>query len=366
MRVGVPKETMNNELRVALTPGGVVELVARGHEVYVQAGAGVGSSIRDADFESAGATVVETAGQVWEWADLILKVKEPIPSEYDLLRPGQILFTYLHLAASRETTEALLNSGVTAMAYETVQLQDGTLPLLAPMSEVAGRLAPQLGSFFLMKPSGGRGVLLGGVTATRRAQTVIIGGGTAGEQAASVALGLGSEVTVVDVSLPRLKYLENLFQRKITTRTSTIANIADALSTADLVVGSVLIPGARAPKLVTDEMVAGMKPGSVLVDIAVDQGGCFENTRPSTHDDPVYPVHNSLYYSVSNMPGAVPETATQALATATLPYVLQLADLGWEAAAERDYAMAKAVNIHDGSIRHEGVASAFPDLPADL
>lgn len=366
MRVGVPTEVKNNEFRVALTPGGVLELVARGHEVVIQSGAGTGSSITDEDYAAAGAVIAEDADQVWESADLIVKVKEPIASEYARLRPGQVLFTYLHLAASRECTEALLSSKVTAVAYETVQLPGGELPLLLPMSEVAGRLAPQIGSYFLMRPSGGKGILLGGVTATPHAHTVIIGGGVAGEQAARVALGLGSVVTVIDVSIPRLKQLEDLFERRINTRTSTIMNIAEALSTADLVVGSVLIPGSKAPKLVTDEMVANMKPGSVLVDIAVDQGGCFENTRPTTHDDPVYKVHNSLYYAVGNMPGAVPETSTQALTNATLPYVLALADKGWEAAMEDDPALAQGLNTHDGKLRHSGVARAFPDLPAEL
>ncbi len=365
MRVGVPTEVMNNEFRVALTPGGVVELVSAGHEVMIQSGAGVGSSIPDRAYEEAGAVILDEARDVWAAADMIVKVKEPVPQEYELLRPGQILFTYLHLAASKACTEALVDSDVTAFAYETVQLDSGALPLLAPMSEVAGRLAPQIGSYFLMRPSGGRGVLLGGVTATRRAQTVIIGGGIAGEQAAGVALGLGSQVTVIDISMPRLKQLEDRFQRQISTRTSTIANIAEALASADLVIGSVLIPGARAPKLVTDEMVQGMKAGSVLVDIAVDQGGCFENTRPSTHDDPVYPVHNSLYYSVSNMPGAVPETATYALTSATLPYVTELANKGWEAAVRDDPALARGLNVQGGKIRHEGVAAAFPDLPAE-
>ncbi len=362
MRVGVPTEVKNNEFRVAITPNGVMELASRGHEVLIQAGAGLGSSITDEDYAAAGARIVPDAQTVWADADMILKVKEPIASEYPLMREGQILFTYLHLAASRVCTEAILASGATAIAYETVQLPDRSLPLLLPMSEVAGRLAPQIGSYFLMRPSGGRGVLLGGVTATRRARTVVIGGGIAGEAAARVALGLGSDVTVIDISLPRLKYLEDLFQGRIGTRISTRMNIADALKTADLVVGSVLIPGSRAPKLVTDDMVRDMKPGSVLVDIAVDQGGCFENTRPTTHDQPTFPVHNSVYYCVANMPGAVPETSTYALTNATLPYVVALADKGWETAVAEDEALAKGLNIHAGKIVHAGVAAAYPDL----
>lgn len=362
MRVGVPTEVKNNEFRVAITPNGAMELASRGHEVLIQAGAGLGSSITDEDYAAAGARIVPDAQTVWADADMILKVKEPIASEYPLMREGQILFTYLHLAASRVCTEAILASGATAIAYETVQLPDRSLPLLLPMSEVAGKLAPQIGSYFLMRPSGGRGVLLGGVTATRRARTVVIGGGIAGEAAARVALGLGSDVTVIDISLPRLKYLEDLFQGRIGTRISTRMNIADALKTADLVVGSVLIPGSRAPKLVTDDMVRDMKPGSVLVDIAVDQGGCFENTRPTTHDQPTFPVHNSVYYCVANMPGAVPETSTYALTNATLPYVMALADKGWETAVAEDEALAKGLNIHAGKIVHAGVAAAYPDL----
>ncbi len=362
MRVGVPTETKNNEYRVALTPAGAMELIANGHEVLIQKGAGWGSSISDEDYEQAGATIVETAEEVWAEAELILKVKEPIPSEFPLLRPGQILFTYLHLAASKELTQVLLDSNVTAIAYETVQLPDRSLPLLRPMSEVAGSLAPQIGSYFLTKPNGGRGILLGGVTATRHAKTVILGGGVAGEQAAKIALGLGSHVTVIDVSLPRLKELEVILGPSVETRTSNVMNVAEAVADADLVIGSVLIPGARAPKLVTEEMVANMKVGSVLVDIAIDQGGCFELSRPTTHDDPVFEVYGSLYYCVGNMPGAVPETSTYALTNATLPYVVSLANNGWEKAALADESLAKGLNIHQGKIVHEGVALAFPDL----
>ncbi len=362
MLVGIPAEVKSSEYRVALTPNGVVELVSRGHRVLIQAGAGLGSSITDEQFAVAGAEIARTAEEVWTQAELLLKVKEPLPSEYHFMRPGQVLFTYLHLAASRECTQAVLNSGTTAIAYETVQLPNRSLPLLTPMSEVAGRLAPQIGSYFLMKPEGGRGILMGGVTATRCAKTVVIGGGVAGEQAARVALGMGSNVTIIDVSLPRLKQLEDLLDGRVHTRTSNIMNIFDAIEDADLVVGSVLIPGAKAPKLVTDEMVARMRPGSVLVDIAVDQGGCFESTRPTTHEDPIFQVHNSTFYCVANMPGAVPETSTYALTNATLPYVIALADKGWEAAVADDNALAKGLNIHDGKITHPAVAEAFADL----
>ena len=362
MRVGVPKETKNNESRVALTPAGAMELVTNGHQVFVEAGAGEGSSISDEQYREAGATILESAQEVWEIADLVLKVKEPIPSEYPFLRPGQILFTYLHLAASKGLTEALMASGVTAVAYETVQLPDRSLPLLIPMSEVAGSLAPQLGSYFLTKPQGGRGILLGGVTATRRAKTVVIGGGAAGEQAAKISLGLGSDVTIIDISIPRLKQLEDVLGWRVQTRTSNVMNITEAVKEADLVIGSVLVPGARTPKLVTEEMVRQMKPGSVLVDIAIDQGGCFELSKPTTHDDPVYKVHGSLYYSVTNMPGAVPETATYALTNATLPYVVKLANHGWEEVAKLDPALARGLNVYKGKLIHPGVIEAFPEL----
>ncbi|GAA1616270.1 alanine dehydrogenase [Leucobacter chromiireducens] len=363
MRVGIPTEIKNNENRVAITQAGVVELTRRGHEVFVQAGAGLGSAITDAEYIAAGATIVEGADQVWADSDMILKVKEPIASEYDKMRKGQVLFTYLHLAADRTLTDAVLKSGTTAIAYETVQLANRGLPLLAPMSEVAGRLSVQVGAYSLMKANGGRGVLLGGVTATRRGKVVVIGGGAAGEQAARIAYGMGAEVTVIDIFIPRLKQLEDEFNGRIQTRTSNAHNITEALKDADLVIGSVLIPGEKAPKLVTDEMVAQMKPGSVLVDIAIDQGGCFENSRPTTHDDPTFPVHNSIYYCVANMPGAVPETSTAALTNATLPYVVSLADKGWVAALNADEALAKGLNAHDGVVTFKGVADAFDGLP---
>lgn len=359
MRVGIPTEIKNNENRVAITPSGAHELTRRGHEVLIEAGAGLGSAISDADFIAAGATIVATADEIWQKAEMVLKVKEPIAAEYERMREGQVLFTYLHLAASRSCTEAIVKSKTTAIAYETVQLDNRSLPLLAPMSEVAGRLSAQIGAYELMKPSGGRGVLLGGVTATRKAKVVVIGGGVAGENAATIALGMGADVTVIDVALPRLKQLETQYGERIQTRTSTAHTIAEQLRDADLVIGSVLIPGEKAPKLVTDDMVAQMKPGSVLVDIAIDQGGCFENSVPTTHDNPTFQVHNSIYYCVANMPGAVPETSTVALTNATLPYVISLAEKGWVKALSDDAALAKGLNAHQGVITNAGVAHAL-------
>ena len=359
MRVGIPTEIKNNENRVAITPSGANELVRRGHEVIIEAGAGLGSAITDADFIAAGASIVGSADEIWQQADMVLKVKEPIAAEYGRMREGQVLFTYLHLAASRSCTEAIMKSGTTAIAYETVQLDNRSLPLLAPMSEVAGRLSAQIGAYQLMKPSGGRGVLLGGVTATRKAKVVVIGGGVAGENAATIALGMGADVTIIDVSLPRLKQLETQYGERIQTRTSSAHTIAEQLRDADLVIGSVLIPGEKAPKLVTDEMVSQMKHGSVLVDIAIDQGGCFENSVPTTHDNPTFQVHNSIYYCVANMPGAVPETSTVALTNATMPYVVALAEKGWVQALRDDAALAKGLNAHQGVITNAGVAQAL-------
>lgn len=363
MRVGIPTEIKNNENRVAITQAGVFELKRRGHDVVVQAGAGLGSAITDAEYVAAGATIAQTADEVWAGSDMILKVKEPIAEEYDKMRKGQVLFTYLHLAAERELTDAILKTGTTAIAYETVQLPNRALPLLAPMSEVAGRLSVQVGAYSLMKANGGRGMLLGGVTATRRGKVVVIGGGAAGEQAARMAYGLGADVTVIDIFIPRLKQLEDEFNGRIQTRTSNAHNITEALKEADLVIGSVLIPGEKAPKLVTDDMVAQMKQGSVLVDIAIDQGGCFENSRPTTHDDPTFKVHNSIYYCVANMPGAVPETSTAALTNSTLPYVVAIADKGWAKALNDDPSLAKGLNAFDGKITNAGVSHAFPELP---
>ncbi|KQQ01523.1 MULTISPECIES: alanine dehydrogenase [unclassified Rathayibacter] len=366
MRIGIPTEIKNNENRVAATPAGVHELVRGGHEVLVQSGAGVGSRLSDEDFATAGARIAADADEVWAEADLILKVKEPIEAEYPRMRSGQVLFTYLHLAASRPCTEALLAAGTTAIAYETVQLPNRQLPLLSPMSEVAGRLSITVGAYHLMRAAGGRGTLLGGVPGTPKAKVVVIGGGVAGEHAAANALGMGADVTIVDLSIPRLRELENRFDGRIQTRASSTYEIAAQMAEADLVIGSVLIPGAKAPKLVTDEMVATMKAGSVLVDIAIDQGGCFEGSRPTTHDDPVFAVHDSVYYCVANMPGAVPETSTRALTNATLPYVVALADRGWKAALAADPALAKGLSTHDGQVVNAAVAEAFGMPVADL
>lgn len=358
MKIGVPTEGKNNENRVALTPAGADRLVREGHRVLVQSGAGVGSSIDDDAYRAAGAEIVATAADAWGEADLLIKVKEPVAEEYGFLRPDLTLFTYLHLAADRPLTEALVAAGTTAVAYETVQLPDRTLPLLVPMSEIAGRLSVIMGSHSLLRSQGGRGMLLGGIAGTPRAKTVVIGGGVAGEHAAANALGLGSKVTVVDVALPRLRELEHRYGGALETRASSRYDIAEELTTADLVIGSVLIPGAAAPKLVTDDMVAAMKPGSVLVDIAIDQGGCFEGSRPTTHDDPTFAVHDSIYYCVANMPGAVPTTATRALTNATLPYVSAIAAKGWERAASEDAALAKGLNVQGGRITLDAVAQA--------
>lgn len=358
MKIGVPTEVKNNENRVALTPAGADRLVREGHRVLVQSGAGIGSSIDDDAYRAAGAEIVETAADAWGEADLLIKVKEPVAEEYGFLRPDLTLFTYLHLAADRPLTEALVAAGTTAVAYETVQLPDRTLPLLVPMSEIAGRLSVIMGSHSLLRSQGGRGMLLGGIAGTPRAKTVVIGGGVAGEHAAANALGLGSKVTVVDVALPRLRELEHRYGGALETRASSRYDIAEELTTADLVIGSVLIPGAAAPKLVTDDMVAAMKPGSVLVDIAIDQGGCFEGSRPTTHDDPTFAVHDSIYYCVANMPGAVPTTATRALTNATLPYVSAIAAKGWERAASDDAALAKGLNVQGGRITLDAVAQA--------
>jgi len=358
MLIGVPTEVKSNESRVAVTPSGAHELVGHGHRVLVQRGAGEGSGFSDAEYEVAGAELGGSAADVWGAAELLLKVKEPVSSEYGFLREDQVLFTYLHLAADRPLTEALLGSGTTAIAYETVQLPDRSLPLLAPMSEIAGRLSVQAGGEQLMRPHGGRGVLLGGVTGTPRGKVVILGGGVAGENAATIAVGMQADVTVFDISLPKLKALDARFGGRVQTLRSSPYEIAARLRDADLVIGSVLIPGAAAPKLVTDAMVADMRAGSVLVDIAIDQGGCFEGSRPTTYDEPTFAVHGSRFYCVANMPGAVPQTSTIALTNATLPYVLALADKGWEAATAADPALRSGVNVAAGRLRNAAVASA--------
>jgi alanine dehydrogenase len=362
MHVGIPTEIKNNEYRVAITPAGVAELIKHGHEVLIQAGAGEGSAIADNDFKAAGAQIVTTADQVWAEADLLLKVKEPIAAEYHRMRKGQTLFTYLHLAASSECTDALLASGTTSIAYETVQAADGRLPLLAPMSEVAGRLSAQVGAYHLMRSHGGRGVLMGGVPGVAPANVVVIGGGTAGFHAAQIASGMGAQVTVFDVNLDTLRRIDAEWGGRIHTRYSSSLDLEDALKQADLVIGAVLVPGAKAPKLVTNSTVAQMKSGSVLVDIAIDQGGCFEDSKATTHDDPTFAVHDSVFYCVANMPGAVPRTSTYALTNATLPYVLKLADQGWQTACRNDAALAKGLSTHDGELLCSQVAADL-DIP---
>jgi alanine dehydrogenase len=362
MRVGIPTEIKNNEYRVAITPAGVAELVHRGHEVIIQSGAGEGSAVSDADFKRAGAQMISGADEVWAEAELLLKVKEPIEAEYARLRKGQTLFTYLHLAASRPCTEALLASGTTSIAYETVQTADGALPLLAPMSEVAGRLSAQVGAYHMMRSRGGRGVLMGGVPGVAPADVVVIGAGTAGYNAARVAAGMGAHVTVFDVNVNRLREVDAEFGGRIETRYSSILELEDAVKQADLVIGAVLVPGARAPKLVTNSTVAQMKSGAVLVDIAIDQGGCFDDSQPTTHDDPTFAVHDTLFYCVANMPGAVPRTSTYALTNATMPYLLKLADKGWRAACRSDPALAAGLSTHEGALLSEQVAADL-DLP---
>ncbi|BBY60133.1 alanine dehydrogenase [Mycolicibacterium sarraceniae] len=356
MRVGIPTEIKNNEYRVAITPAGVSELVRRGHEVAVQAGAGAGSAIHDADFKAAGAQIINSADQVWAEADLLLKVKEPIEPEYPRMRKGQTLFTYLHLAASRSCTDALLASGTTSIAYETVQTADGALPLLAPMSEVAGRLSAQVGAYHLMRTQGGRGVLMGGVPGVAPAKVVVIGGGMAGDNAAAVAWGMGAHVTVFDLNVNTLRKIDAEYGGAIETRYSSQLDLEDAVKQADLVIGAVLVPGAKAPKLVTNATVAQMKPGAVLVDIAIDQGGCFEDSTPTTHDNPTFNVHDAVFYCVANMPGAVPRTSTYALTNATMPYVIKLADKGWQDACLSDAALAKGLSTHEGHLLSREVA----------
>ncbi|MBB6344260.1 alanine dehydrogenase [Nonomuraea muscovyensis] len=358
MKVGVPREVKDNEYRVALTPAGVLELVRHGHQVFVERDAGTGSSIPDHDFEAAGAVIVDEADEVWGVGDLVLKVKEPVAEEYHRMRKGQVLFTYLHLAASQPCTAAMLDAGVTGIAYETVQTGSGALPLLAPMSEVAGRLAPQVGAYHLMRSGGGRGVLMGGVSGVRAANVVVIGAGVSGMNAAAIALGMQAEVLLLDRNIDKLRQADLVYQGHCQTLASNTLEIERAVLEADLVIGAVLVPGARAPKLVTNDLVSRMKPGSVLVDVSIDQGGCFEDSRPTTHADPTYQVHESVFYCVANMPGAVPHTSTYALTNVTLPYALAIADLGWRRALVADTALARGLNTHEGHLTSRPVAEA--------
>ena len=364
MKVGIPREIKNHEYRVAITPAGVMELKRNGHEVFIEKDAGLGSSITNEEYVAAGATILDTADEVWNTGDMIMKVKEPIADEYHRMRDGQTLFTYLHLAAEQKCTDALIKQGVTGIAYETVELPDRSLPLLAPMSEVAGRLAPQVGAYSLMRANGGRGVLLGGVPGVAPAKVAVIGGGVSGLHAAQIAVGMGADVTILDLSVPRLRHIDSIYQGRIKTVISNAYTIEQACLEADLVIGAVLVPGAKAPKLITNELVSRMKPGSVLVDIAIDQGGCFENSKPTTHDAPTFKVHNSTYYCVANMPGAVPATSTVALTNATLPYVISIAEKGWKTALANDEALAKGLNVWNGKVTYAGVQHAFADLPS--
>jgi len=362
MIIGIPKEIKDNENRIALPPGGVYELVRRNHEVLVEKGAGVGSGFTDDEYLQAGATVLDAAEEVWHHAEMVIKVKEPQPSEYGFLRSDLILFTYLHLAASESLTHALLDSGVIGIAYETVEDAEGRLPLLQPMSEVAGRMATQVASHYLQRPEGGRGILMGGVPGTRPAHVVIIGAGTVGTNAAHVALGMGAHVTMIDIDMERLRYLNEILHGRLTTLYSNESNITEALTTADALIGAVLVTGARAPMLVTRKMLGLMPRNSVIVDVAVDQGGCVETTHPTTHSDPTYFVDGVLHYGVANMPGAVPRTSSYALSNATLRYIVRIADLGYQKAMELDPGLAKGLNLIHGKLVHPAVAETF-NLP---
>ena len=359
MIIGIPKEIKNNENRVSLTPAGAKELVAHGHTVYVQHTAGENSGFPDEAYVAAGATILPTIEDVYAIAEMIIKVKEPIKPEYKLVRKGQLLFTYFHFACDRELTEAMLESGATCLAYETVVDRNGGLPLLIPMSEVAGRMSAQEGARFLEKPQGGRGVLLGGVPGVKPAKVLVLGGGIVGTNAALIAAGFGADVTLCDISLPRLRYLSETMPKNVKTLYSSRYNIEQELPTTDLVIGAVLIPGAKAPHLITRDMLKLMRPGTVLVDVAIDQGGCFETSHPTTHAEPIFEVDGVVHYCVANIPGAVPCTSTLALTNATLPYAIKLADMGWEAACRADAGLAKGLNVVDGKVTVPGVAEAL-------
>lgn len=368
MIIGIPKEIKNNENRVALTPAGAKELVKRGHTVYIQHTAGENSGFPDSAYVEAGAQILPSISDVYQTAEMIVKVKEPIASEYSLVRKGQLVFTYFHFASDEKLTLAMMDSGSICLAYETVENPDGTLPLLIPMSEVAGRMSIQEGARFLEKPQGGKGILLGGVPGVKPARVLVLGGGIVGHSAALMAAGLGADVTIADISLPRLRYLEQIMPANVKTLYSSTHNIETELPYTDLVIGAVLIPGAKAPHLITKEMLQFMKAGSVLVDVAIDQGGCFETSHPTTHADPVYTVDTIVHYCVANIPGAVPQTSTLALTNATLPYVLELADKGWKEACKEDKSLYPGLNIIEGKIVYPAVAEAFglPCYPAVL
>ena len=358
MRIGVPKEMKNNEYRVAMTPAGVMTLTSVGHEVFIEAGAGLGSSFMDEDYANAGAVIVETAAEAWN-VDMVMKVKEPLESEFMYFREGLILFTYLHLAPEPELTKELLDKKVVAIAYETVQLPNRSLPLLTPMSEVAGKMATQIGAQYLEKHGGGKGILLGGVSGVPRAKVTVIGGGIAGTNAAKIAVGMGADVTIIDVNAERLRQLEDLFGRDVQTLMSNPFNIAESVRTADLVIGAVLIPGAKAPKLVTEEMIKTMQPGSVVIDIAIDQGGIFETSdRVTTHDNPIYIKHGVVHYAVANMPGAVPRTSTIALTNNTVPYALEIANKGYLQACLNNKSLIYGLNTIDGELVYKAIADA--------
>ena len=362
MIIGVPKEIKNNENRIALTPAGAAEFVKRGHTVYVQSGGGVGSGFDDETYVAAGATVLASIEEVYAIAEMIVKVKEPIEQEYKLVKKGQIVYTYFHFASSEELTHAMIESGAVCLAYETVELPDRSLPLLVPMSEVAGRMSVQQGAKYLEKTFGGSGILLGGVPGVPPAKVLVIGGGVVGTEAAKMAAGLGADVTIMDLSLPRLRYLADIMPSNVKTMMSNDYNIREMVQTHDLIIGAVLIPGAKAPKLVTRDMLKTMRPGTVLVDVAVDQGGCFETTRATTHANPTFTIDNVIHYCVANMPGAVPRTSTLALTNSTLPYGIQLADKGWRQACNDDASLAKGLNVVEGKVVYQGVADAF-NLP---
>jgi len=359
MIVGVPKEIKNNENRVALTPAGVLELLKNKHKVYIQKGAGINSGFLDIEFEEAGATILDTIEEVYSIAEMVVKVKEPIASEYPLIKKDQLVFTYFHFASSEPLTHAMINSKAICLAYETVEKTDRSLPLLVPMSEVAGRMAIQEGAKYLEKPQGGKGVLLGGVPGVPPGKVLILGGGIVGTQAAKMAAGLGARVVIMDVSLPRLRQLSDIMPANVTTILSNEYNIKQAIKDADLIIGAVLIPGAKAPHLISKDMLKLMKAGTVVVDVAVDQGGCIETCKPTTHADPVYVIEDIVHYCVANMPGAVPYTSTLALTNATLPYVVQLANLGWKTACENNLELKKGLNIVSGNIVYKGVADAW-------